>query len=134
MALAALNWASRSNRHQAATYGIVDPSCAALRVENRTNDFALTRVSLEDPERTLTIHDVPGEIAPGQEALLEIPPGAHVVTVFYVEANQVLGFRPKGSLSESVTVSPGEAAIVRFQGGRSSPDTLFFVPPELAVK
>lgn len=134
MALAALNWASRSNRHRAATYGIVDPSSAALRVENKTNDFALTRVSLEDPERAVTIHDVPGEIAPGQETVLEIAPGAYVAKVFYVEANQVLGFRPKGSLSELITVSPGEATIVRFQGGRSSPNTLFFVPPELALK
>lgn len=134
VAFAALKWASGSNRHRAATYGIVDPLSAALRVENKTNDFALTRVSLEDPERAVTIQDLPGEIAPGEEAVLEIAPGTHAVTVFYVEANQVLGFRPKGSLSESITVSPGEAAIVRFQGGRSSPDTLFFVPPELALK
>jgi hypothetical protein len=122
------------NRHKASTYGIVDPSSAALRIENRTADFAITHVSVEGPERSVAVQDVRGEIGPDAEAVLEIAPGAYLVTVFYVEISQAVPDRPQGFLSGSFSVAPGKAAVLYLQGGRSSPESFIFISPELAFK
>lgn len=54
LAVGALVWAN-AYRHTASTYGIADPSSAALRIENRTTDFAITRVTIEDAEGRVAI-------------------------------------------------------------------------------
>jgi ubiquinone/menaquinone biosynthesis C-methylase UbiE len=129
-----ITWAVSVNRHEASTYGIADPSSAALRVENRTTDFAITRVSIEEPERSVTVQDVGREIGPSAEAVLEIAPGAYLVKVFYVEISQAVPDRPQGFLSGTFSVSPGKATVLHLQGGRSSPESFIFIPPELAFK
>ncbi len=126
--------AAGARRHEASTYGISDPSSAALRIENRTSDFTITRVFIETAEGRVAVQDEYGEIDAGAATVLEIAPGSYVVNVFYVESSQVWAFRPKGSLSESVTLPSGRAAVVRLAGGRSSPEGLIFVPPELVLK
>ena len=134
VAWASITWAISANRHKASTYGIADPSSAALRIENRTADFAITRFSVEEPEGGVAVQDVRGEIGPGAEAVLEITSGAYLVTVFYVEIGQAAPDRPQGFLSGSFSVVPGKAAIMHLQGGRSSPESFIFIPPELAIK
>jgi hypothetical protein len=127
-------WVVSAHRHGASTYGIADPSSAALRIENRTTDFAITRVSFEGTAQGEAVRDVYGEIAVDAEAVLEIAPGTYLVKVFYVEIKQAVAGRPKGFLSESFSVSPGKAAVLSFQGGRSSPEGMVFIPPKLALK
>jgi len=134
LGMGSLIWAESVNRHQASTYGIADPSSAALRIENRTSDFAVTRVTLQNTEGFVTIRDVGHEISMGEEAVVEIAPGAYLVMVFYGETTQTVAGRPKGSLSASFTVSPEKAVILCLQGGRSSPEGLIFLPPELVFK
>lgn len=129
-----LTWAAGVVRHKASTYGIADPSSAALRMENRTSDFAITHVTIEDAKERGAVRDVHGEIGTGAESVLEIAPGTYLVRVSYVETGQAVPWRPKGSLSESFTISPGRAVILYLQGGRSSPEGLISVPPALVFK
>jgi hypothetical protein len=75
-----------------------------------------------------------GEIGNGANATLEITPGTYLVNVSYIEIKQVEFGRPSGTLSASFTVLPGKAAILCLQGGRSSPESLMFFPPGLALK
>jgi len=134
LALAGISLAARARRHQASTYGILDPAQAALRIQNRTNDFAVRSISLEDAERSVAVEDIQREIRPGDEAVLEIAPGTYRINVVFVETVQVTGWRPEGTLGELVSVAPGEAAVLSFQGGNSSPDRPIYIPPELTVK
>jgi len=129
-----LMWAVSVYRHRASTYGITDPSGAALRIENRTSDFAITRVTIEDPEERVAFRDVGIEIGTGAGTVLEIAPGTYLVRVHYVETDQAVPWRPQGSLSESIVVSPGKAVILCLQGGRSSPEGSIFVPPLLVFR
>lgn len=134
LGLAYLVWAANVRRHEAATYGIADPAGAALRIENRTNDFAVARVTIEGPEAGAFISETPIEIAPGAATVQGIEPGTYRITVSYVEIEQVVGFRPKGSVTIPFTVAPAKAVIVSLEGGRSSPESLLFIPPELVLK
>lgn len=134
LGLVSLVWAANVRRHKAATYGIADPAGAALRIENRTNDFAVARVAIESAEAGAFVRETPVEIAPGAAGGYGIEPGTYRVTVSYVEIKQVVGFRPKGSVTIPFTVFPARAVIVSLQGGRSSPESLLFIPPELVLK
>jgi len=134
LGMGSLIWTESVNRHQASTYGIADPSSAALRIENRTSDFAITRVTLQNTEGSVAVRDVGHEIRMGEEAVVEITPGAYLVMVFYGETTQTAAGRPRGSLNASFTVSLGQAVILCLQGGRSSPEGLVFLPPELVFK
>lgn len=134
LAVVTIVWASNARRHRASTYGISDASRAALRIENKTSDFAIKRVFIEDAELLVGTQDEYGGIAAGEKEAFEIAPGSYQVKVFYVESSQVWAFRPEGSLSELVTVGPGEAAILRLEGGRSSPEGMIFIPPKLTIK
>jgi hypothetical protein len=134
LAVVAIMWSSNARSHRASTYGFDDASSAALRVENRTTDFAIKRVFIEDADLLVGTQDEYGGIVAGAKEAFEIVPGSYQVKVFYVESSQVLAFRPEGSLSELVTVGPGEAAILRLEGGRSSPEGMIFIPPKLSVK
>jgi hypothetical protein len=134
VAVAVLSWTAGARRHEASAYGINDPSSAALRVENRTSDFAIARVIIKDAEGLVTLQEEYGEITMGAEEVLEIEPGTILVSVYYVETAMAVMGRPSGSLEETVTVAPGKAAILVLQGGRSSPDGLVYVPPVLVEK
>jgi hypothetical protein len=134
LAVAGLSFAARARRHRAETYGILDPSKAALRIENRTADFAVRSISLEDAERAVVVQDIQREIRPGDEATIEIAPGAYRVNVLFIETVQVTGWRPEGTLTQEVAIAPGTAAILSFQGGNSSPDRPIYIPPELVIK
>jgi hypothetical protein len=123
-----------THRHRASTYGITAPSSAVLRIENKTSDFAIRRVSVEEAQSGLVILDEPGGLDVGAEAVFEIPPGTYVVRIFYMEIEPIVMGRPEGFLNESFSVSPGRAALLSFQGGRSSPDGLIYIPPELVFK
>ena len=127
-------WAASERRHRASTYGITDPSGSALKIENRTSDFAITRVNIADAEERVAFLDMSIEIGNGAETVLEIAPGTYLVRVHYVETGQVVPWRPQGSLSESIAVSPGKAGLLRLQGGRSSPEGSIYIPPELVLK
>jgi hypothetical protein len=127
-------WVPSVHRHKASTHGIADPSSAALRIANRTTDFAIRSVSIGDAEGDVADQVVHNEIGPGAEAVVEIAPGSYLVSVSYVETNQVLPYRPEGALGESFTVSPGKAVILHLKGGRSSPESLIFIAPKLAFK
>jgi hypothetical protein len=134
LAVAGLSLAARARRHQASTYGIVDPTQAVLRVENRTSDFSVRSISLEDAERSVVVQNIQQEIRPGDETVLEIAPETYRVNVLFVEIVQAAAARPEGTLSVVVSISPGKAAILSFQGGNSSPDRPIYIPPELVVK
>lgn len=134
LAVVVIVWASNARRHRASTYGISDTSRAALRIENRTSDFAIKRVFIEDADLLVGTQDQYGGISAGAKEAFEIAPGSYQVKVFYVESSQVWAFRPEGSLSKLVTVGPGEAAILRLEGGRSSPEGMIFIPPKLSVR
>jgi len=127
-------WAARVSRHQASTYGIDDPASAALRVENRTSDFAITHVSIEDAEAGRAVRDVQGEIGAGAGVDLEIAPGTYLVKVFYVEINQAVADRPKGFLSESCSVSPGKAVVLCLQGGAFVSGRPDLYPPQVGAQ
>jgi hypothetical protein len=134
LGVVALVWSANVRRHRASTYGIIDPSGAALRIENRASDFAITRIAIADAEERVAFRDEIVEIGAGAESVLEIPPGMFLISVHYVETNQALPWRPQGVLSESIEVSPGEAVVLRLQGGRSSPQSSMFLPPVLVSK
>lgn len=134
LGVAAIALAVNARRHRASTYGIEDPSSAALRIENRTTDFAIARLSIEDAAAGVILEEVRGEIGPGAHHVLELAPGTYVVTVFYVEISMAVMGRPEGTLSASLKASPGKAAILHLSGGRSSPEAIIFVPPELLLK
>jgi len=134
LVVGALMWATSAHRHRASTYGINDPSGAALRIENRTSDFAITRVTIADAEERVAFREVGIEIGIGAETVLEIAPGTYLVSVRYVETSQVVPWRPEGSLNESIVISPGKAVLLCLQGGRSSPEGSIFIPPELGLR
>jgi hypothetical protein len=129
-----LLWAARARNHRASTYGITDPSRAGLRVDNGTSDFAVTRITVEDARQHVVSQDVTIEVEPGARTVLELAPGPYVISVRYVEIKQAEANRPAGSLSQSLTVSPGKAVLLSLQGGRSSPDGMLFVPPRLVTR
>jgi hypothetical protein len=126
--------AVNAHRHRASTYGITEPSSAALRIESRTSDYTIKRVSVQEAEGGTVVQDIHSQIDPGAETVLEIAPGAYLATVSYVESNQVVPFRPEGSLSASFSVSPGKAIVLCLEGGRSSPEALISIPPKLVFK
>jgi len=132
--IVASGWIAGLVSHRASSYGISDPSRAVVRLENRTTDFAITRVSLGEAERNLVDQDIYQEIGPGKEAVIEVEPGAHLLKVSWVEIRQVEAFRPKGDHTETLSLEPGEAAILYLQGGRSSPDGLLSIPPKLVLR
>jgi hypothetical protein len=134
LAGASITWGVGVYRHKASTYGIADPSSAVLSMENRTSDFAIRRVLIEDAAGGVVVADVYSEIGTGAGVVLEIVPGAYSVSVFYEEISQGVAWRPRGSVDASFSVSPGKAVVLYMQGGRSSPDGLFFIPPELVFK
>jgi hypothetical protein len=134
LAVVLISWVRNVRSHQAATYGVSDPSRAALRIENKTSDFAIARVALSDLGTGVLVQYVPGEIGMGAGAVLEVAPGSYLVEVSYAETGMVVMTRPKGTLEGSFTVSPGKAAILSFQGGRSSPEGMVFLAPELVFK
>lgn len=129
-----LLWAARARSHRASTYGITDPSRAALRMANGTSDFAITHITVEDARQHVVSQEVTIEIGPGARRVLELAPGSYVVSVRYVEIKQAVANRPKGSLSQPLTASPGKAVLLSLQGGRSSPDGLIYVPPRLVTR
>jgi len=129
-----INWGLDTHRHKASAYGIVDPSSAVLRVVNRSGDFAITRVVIGDAEVNVADELIYQEIGPGDQAVLEIEPGSYVIAISYVEIKQAAAWVPKGLLNDSFTISPGKAAIYHLQGGRTSPDRLILIPPELVFK
>jgi hypothetical protein len=134
LVLTSLLWAAWVRSHRASTYGITDPSRAALRVANGTSDFAITRITVEDARQHVVSQEVTIEVGPGASTVLELAPGPRVISVRFVEIDQAVANRPEGSLSQSVTVSPGEAVLLSLQGGRSSPDGMIFVLPRLVTK
>jgi hypothetical protein len=134
LGVGALFWTANMRRHRASTYGITNPSGSALKVENRSSDFAITRITIADAEERVPFRDMVIEIGVGAETALEIPPGTSFVTVHYVELGQAVPGRPQGSLSESIVVSPGKAVLLSLQGGRSSPASSIFIPPVLALR
>jgi hypothetical protein len=134
LGVGALMLAASVHRHKASTYGITDPSGAALRIENRTSDFAITRVTIADAEERVAFRDVGIEIGIGAATVFEIAPGTYLIRVHYVETGQVVPWRPQGSLNESIAVSPGKAVLLCLQGGRSSPEGSIFIPPVLVLR
>jgi hypothetical protein len=133
LGVGALMWAASERRHRASTYGIIDPSVSALIIENKTSDFAISRITIADAEG-VALRDVGIEIGVGGETVLEIAPGVLLISVHYVETSMVVLGRPQGFLSESISVMPGKAVLVSFQGGRSSPEGSMFIPPLLVVR
>lgn len=123
-----------ARRHTAQLYGVEDPSKAVLSVPNRTGGFAMARITFEDPDTDLALQQLTREVVPGQSATLAIAPGKYRVSVSFVELAQAAPDRPQGSLSVTVDIAAGRAAIVRLEGGRSSPEGMLYVPPELVVK
>jgi hypothetical protein len=134
VAVLAVNMSLDAHRHKASAYGIVDPSSAALRVANRSSDFAITRVAIGDASINVADELVYQEIGPGAQAVIEIPPGTYVIDISYVEIKQAAEWVPRGLLNGSFRVSPGQAAICHLQGGRTSPDRPILIPPELDFK
>ncbi|NIS80250.1 MAG: hypothetical protein GTO14_08580 [Anaerolineales bacterium] len=134
LGVGATMWAASVHRHKASTYGITDPSASALRIENRTSDFAITRVTIVDAEERVAFQEAGMGVGVGAETVLEIAPGTYLVRVDYAETGVVVPWRPQGSLSESIKLSPGEAVLLCLQGGRSSPEGSIFIPPVLALK
>lgn len=126
-------WAASGRRHMASTYGITDPSVSALIIENKTGDFAISRITIADA-KGVALRDVGIEIGIGGETVLEIAPGALLISVHYVETSMVVLGRPQGFLSKSISVMPGKAALLSFQGGRSSPESSIFIPPVLVIR
>jgi hypothetical protein len=134
VAVLAINWTLDEYRHNASAYGIADPSMAVLRVANRSSDFAITRVAIGDAAKNVADQLVYQEIGPGAQAVIEIEPGAYVISISYVEINQAAAWVPKGLLNGTFSTSAGEAVICHLQGGRTSPERLILIPPELAFK
>lgn len=129
-----LAWILGTPSHKASSYGIVDPSSAALRVENRTTDFAIARVLIGEPESGIINQKVHHEIGPGAGAAIELEPGDYLLEISWVEIAQVEAFVPKGELTERIDLSAGEAAVLHLQGGRWASDGLLCIPPKLVVR
>ena len=131
LAVGAIIWIFSEHQHRASTYGITDPSIGALRISNSTSDFAISYLYIEQDEMHQVFRDSGIEIEPGGETVLEVDPGTYLVRVHYVEIAMVVAFRPQGTLSEYIVVSPGKAVLLDLQGGRSSPEGSIFIPPVL---
>lgn len=134
LGMGGLTWAVSVHRHKASTYGISDPMGSVLKIENRASDFAITRVSIAGAEERVVLRELGIEIGSGESTILELSPGTFLVTVDYAEAGVVVPFRPQGSLSRTIVVSPGKAVLLSFEGGRSSPEASIFIPPVLILK
>jgi len=127
-------WILGSASQKASSYGIVDPTSAVLRIENKTTDFAITRVFVGEAETGFVDEEMHNEIGPGKGAVVELEPGDYLVKISWVEIAQVEAFVPKGDLTERLDLAPGEAAILHMQGGRWHSDGLLCIPPKLAFK
>jgi hypothetical protein len=57
-----------------------------------------------------------------------------MVKIHYVEIKQAEANRPKGVVEQLIEVSPGKAVLLSLTGGRSSPDGLIFVAPQIVSK
>ena len=134
LATSLIAWVLGSASHKASSYGIVDPSSAALRIENRTTDFAITRVFVGETEDGYTDEGVHQEIGPGAGAVIELEPGDYLLKISWVEIGQVEAFVPKGDLTERLNLSAGEAEVLHMQGGRWSSGGLLCIPPSLVYK
>jgi hypothetical protein len=129
-----LVWGAQGRRHRASTYGITDPSLAALRIENETTDYAITHISIEDSEQHVVSWEETIEIEPGENTVISLEPGNHIVRLRYVEVKQAEAHRPKGTLDQPVAVSAGEAVLLSLEGGRSSPGASIVVAPRVVAK
>lgn len=123
-----------ARRHQASSYGVQEPSRGALSLSNATSDFAVTRITLKDPETQMVLQEVVEEVDPGGSSILALDPGTYRVVVSFAGIGQTVPDWPGGSAGVGLTISAGRAAIVRLQGGRASLDGLVYLPPELVVR
>ena len=127
-------WQSGLRTHRAATYGISDDSRAALRIENKTTEFAISRISIGDAGSNIFDRDVNQEIGMGTGTVLDLEPGNYILRVYWVESGQVEAYVRKGDTLASFSVAPGEAAVLRLKSGRANRGGLLWIPPELAFK
>jgi hypothetical protein len=133
-ALLLLLWLADAHSHRASTYGIVDPNRAALRIENRTSDFAISRVTIARADTQIVDQDLHQEILMDAGNVLDLEPGDYVLDVYWVESGQVEAYQKKGESHASFSVSPGQAVVLRLKGGRAPGEGLFWMPPELVFK
>jgi hypothetical protein len=134
VALVVLGWLAGVRRHRASTYGISDPGRAALRIENKTSDFAISRISIGNAETNVFDRDVDQEIGMGTGIVLDLEPGEYIIQVYWVESGQVEAYVQKGESLASFSVSPGEAALLRLESGRAPHGGMMWIPPELVLK
>ena len=132
--IALVAWQAGVRSHRAATYGITDPQRAALRIENKSSEFAISRITIGDATTNVFDQDLNREIGMGTGAVLELEPGDHIVRVYWVESAQVEAYAHTGDTLASFHVSPGKAAILHLIGGRATKGGLMWIPPELVLK
>jgi heme/copper-type cytochrome/quinol oxidase subunit 2 len=115
---------------KASTYGITDKDQAALVIYNRTADFYVLDISLQDgtgKKLTNLIHR-------GDFGVFEIPPGEYSVIVHYSdEANldnlSYMEWYVSSVIKKEIEVKAGRAVRFTLTGGDVS--GMFYEPPEL---
>ena len=123
-----------ARRHRASSYGISDPASTALRVENHTRDFVITRIIIEDQGRTTIIADVRQEVLPEEKQVIELAAGRYIATVRFVEIMRTPTYLSPNDLFLPLHLDPGKAVILSLEDGIASPETRLYLPPRLVSK